>query len=822
MEKKQAFVIGAAIIAVIAFIFWIGSEDYWGQGTKFAFWGGGVSQKPEILFFEETPKEVLIAAKKSFPDYKILREKERHLARFLEDIEVVLAYDVQALPLLRDDPKLRFYPLYREAVVLTANKQQVEEELSGWQDLSVLGHSISMPEREPNQYYVWAAISYGLTGGFQREAVQEYLVDIYQQERLFWENRVAPIQIAFYSDYIYSEKSRKQMRLIFPREGTLSFQVGLLSRRILSEEKIAAIREVYQTLRFLSPTPEADSPAEQARVTAASSHLEEFSVFGEIFTRVTRNVRQHRRYAPINGWEHHTAALILIVLVVLWIGRVNRTVIHPGVQKGLILNGLLIIGWISVGVFKYSFYGSAVYIRALWYSYYLFILLLSPTGLYIAVNINEYDKSVFPIGLKIAGIISGMILLLVLTNDLHQQFFHFLVSDRSLWHKHYSYNWGFYLLTAWIVITQAGAWMYLLRKSWDSPKRKMAVLPILVLILGITYSTLYNLQVPFFREISLALGMSAVALMFWMASLESGLIPSNRGYHELFENSQLDMRIFDLEGKLRFRSLGALTSKQNEPETLTEMEKKSFITEEDSLIWSTGINGGRIVAKENIQELSSLKRELESLTRKLEEENLILSRKEQVESQLIFLKEQNELTEEVNQLVEDKIRQMKELLRELKQHSECREEGLVRLQRLALYCKRRCEMLIKSKQQELCLPSDISRLIDEINRTSSSGYQFFYGLDRGIPFPQAAMVYEICHLFYETAFEQGIATMTARLLKEKEKLCLYFLIEGDRESVWSRLREGLSPEVVLSYKELGDAFSVLLSVGEGAGYGRNL
>ena len=193
---------------------------------------------------------------------------------------------------------------------------------------------------------------------------------------------------------------------------------------------------------------------------------------------------------------------------------------------------------------------------------------------------------------------------------------------------------------------------------------------------------------------------------------------------------------------------------------------------------------------------------------------MILSKKEQVESCLIFMRAQNELTEEVNQLVEDKINKMNFLLQAMKTRPQLREKGLIQLQRLAIYCKRRCELLIKSKQQGLCSAADLSRLIDEINLGTFSECQFFYGLKSGISYPEAAEVYERCHLFYEWALAENISTMTIRLFQEKGELVLYFLIESDQSQQRKSLQEKLNTASGVSYKELGDAFSVLVPIRE--------
>ncbi|RRD94695.1 hypothetical protein EII17_06610 [Clostridiales bacterium COT073_COT-073] len=774
-----------------------------------AFWRKGQENAKEILFFDETPIDIIFAAKSLFPEYKIRKEKERHLAQFLAGSSIILAYDVQAWPFIED---MYFYPLYEDAVIIAVDQKRVSDPIAGWHDLESSSYNISLPEKEPQQRYLWMAISYGLSQQIIKETAKNYLSGIYEQGRLFWNNWTAPIQITFHSTYLDFVRQNRKTKIVYPQEGSLSFRVGLLSHDPLPLKEVEAIRSIYRQMGYITVADmEEVTDLTEQRIQPVINFFKEHTEFGEVTTAVNRDIKKRLKYAPNTGVEHQVVALLIIIVIVLGISYVYKTVIHLGVRRGVIITGFILIGWILTGVFKYSFYGNPDHIRILWYSYYFFLLMLPPTALYIAANIDRWDKVVFPGWLLAAWVFSILLTIMILSNDVHQLAFRFLVSDKNLWHKYYRRNIGYYLVAFWMTVVQAGTWIYLVRKSWDSPKRKMAILPILVLVMGIVYSLMYNLQVSFFRNIPLVLGMSTIVVLFWVALLKSGLIPSNYGYHKLFENGQLEMKILDLEGKLRFQSAIAEFDMQKERDM-----KRPFFIEEDSLIWSTDIRGGTIVTKEDISELSGLKRDLESVTKELEQENKILSEKEQVKSKLILLREQNKLTEEVNWVVEDKIKKMKQQLQQIRNSKENPGKGLMQLQRLAIYCKRRCELLIKSKQHMLCSAQDIARLIDEINSVSAGEYSFFFGLEDGLPFSLAVEAYECYHLFCDLAAEENIDSMTARLLKEEEEVFLYFLAEGSGERLWKKLAQAMTNSEVISYKNMGDAFSIIICLkGEG-------
>lgn len=777
--------------------------------------GNGIfsrESRAEILYFAETPEEILEISRQFFPEYRSKRANEQHLVHFFGSAKAVLAYDVQAMPLLERDANIYFYPLYEDVIGFEADSG-IAQEMTSWESLLASNQPICLGEREPEQRYIWMNIAYALTGRLDKKAAVDFLAKKFQAGELFL-GQPAEINLVFHSHSVKSQEQKRQF--IFPKEGSFAFRLGLLSHVPLPEEAIASLRNAYRSLGYL-PLSEKTDVAAAKRIYLAPDNIEEMQRFGSIQTALIRNILQRRKYAPTNGVEHHAVSLFLIVLISIGISSIYKAVIHAGVGNGIGGIGLTLIGFMMVTVLKYSYDGSVTINRALWYSLYFFILILPPCTLYISANINHWDRRVFPGWLKVAWGISFLLLLMVITNDYHQFAFRFLTEDRALWTTNYKRYWGYYLIAFWVLLTQAGSLGYLAWKSWDSPKRSRAFLPMAVIGLGILYSVMYNLHVPFFHEISLSLAMAGLGILFWGSILFGTLIPCNYGYKELFESSRLQMQILDEENVMQFQS-GSQGRSNGDGEKAASFD----CSDADYLVWSTAIHGGQIVTRENICELNALKKSLENIVRRLEKENQILKQKEQVKSQLVFVKEQNGLTEYVNVIVENKIKKMMDLLKKRRKNPQEEKNDLVQLQRMAFYCKRRCELLIKSKQKELCEISTMCRLIDEVNAVSSQEYSFFYGLEEGVSFKMATEIYECYHLFCELAMEEKIISMTSRLLKEAEDdgIYLYFLAEGNGEQLWKRVALNLTSSEVISYKNLGDAFSLVIHLKEGEIYDR--
>lgn len=795
MRKKTLQNVGFILFELVLVIFlgftWI-NQEFWLKGLA----NGFVAEEETKLFvMEETPQEIIYQLSQYFPQYEIIKSRNRNLSKFLDGKNKAILFDIQALPFVESSAQMYYYPLYRDFVVLSVENDSKGEPIDGWGAVRRSQAEVSMTAQEPIQRLIWQSMSFCLQGKISQDAPANYLADLYERERLFWDNWASPIQVLLHSSYLYQLSINPHRKLVIPAEGSIAYRVGLLSKEPVSEEIIESLAKTFEKEGYYSAKGELPALLQSKNIVDSGVYYEELLNYGEIQKQVSRTILKHMRFAPDRNKEHHIIAILLVIFIVFGINHINKTVIYLGVRRGLSYTGFLLIGWITVVIFKYSFYGDAFYIRLLWYSYYIFILMLPVTGLYIVANINQHDKIRYPKWLVGLAGVSLLMVFLVLSNDSHQWVFRFMTTEKSLWHLYYKREWGYYMVVIWLVACQVAGWIYLLRKSWDAPKRKSILLPIMAIIIGMIYSTMYNLNVSPFREISLVFGITTVVILYWGSILRSSLIQSNSGYHELFENSPISMQIFDQEGKLRYQSTMA-----------KEMENK----EGEYVIHSTKISGGTIVTGESIRELLELKHNLEGVTKELLEENEILLKKEQVSSKLIYLKETNQLTDEVNAVVEDKIYKMKELLEAAKQDEKNREAYMLQIKRLALYCKRRCELLIRSKQDRSLQDFDMDRLLKEINTLVGTDFSYFNTLKRDVPFALALEIYECYHLFCEIAIEEKVVAMTSRLLLENNEIYLHFMVEERGKAILEKLQDRWSGDGSVSYKNLGDAFSMMV------------
>lgn len=119
----------------------------------------------EIILLKDTPNSIIRTLEEVFPGYTIRLVEERTLAYFLSKGRITMAYDVQALPLIKSSKdKFYFYPIYNDKVVILQDFQQIKKAIMSWEDLKSIDHKLSLPSDKLELQYICSAISYESIG----------------------------------------------------------------------------------------------------------------------------------------------------------------------------------------------------------------------------------------------------------------------------------------------------------------------------------------------------------------------------------------------------------------------------------------------------------------------------------------------------------------------------------------------------------------------------------------------------------------------------------------------------------------------------------
>ncbi|MBQ9545476.1 MAG: hypothetical protein IJV00_10165, partial [Clostridia bacterium] len=282
---------------------------------------------------------------------------------------------------------------------------------------------------------------------------------------------------------------------------------------------------------------------------------------------------------------------------------------------------------------KYSvFAGVGVLARHTWYLYYIPMLLLPLFFFYVSLLISPDGEPRIPKKWLWTAVFTAVLILLVLTNDLHQLVFRFRPGFEN-WDHDYSYGWTFYIITAWQYVLYIAAVVVLGFKSRVGSSRKTAWLTAIPFLIGIAMSViLMTGRMPKINGSNLIEFPETLILMVagvLECCINSGLIPTNNGYGKLFRTFSLCAQITDSEGSPVYvsRSASPLSAEQFAAPDGTRISGHKVLHKME-------VPGGFGFWQDDMTELDRLNEELSQAKERLTQETgLIRLRNENKEKQ---------------------------------------------------------------------------------------------------------------------------------------------------------------------------------------------
>ena len=329
---------------------------------------------------------------------------------------------------------------------------------------------------------------------------------------------------------------------------------------------------------------------------------------------------------PLDWACAFSRSCIYIVLFAAWGISVRGRVIQPQVRRCLTAAAALMVFWVTARTLRYQFARASWVLRHLWYLYYLPMLFIPLLAVFVALSMDQPESFRLPKRTTLLYIPTTVLLLLVLTNDLHQLAFVF-PADAVVWANEYRHGIVYFLAVGWQVLCALTALVTMVRKCRIPGSRKVLLLPLVPVLLAVIYGVLDVLRLPWLKVI--AGDITVVLCLLITATLESciqcGLIPSNTHYRELFDASTVGAQIID-DG---YRPWLAPQTARSVPEAvLRRTEEGPVLLPGGVRLCAAAIRGGHIFWQENVAELldvlkkqNDTREELAEYSTLLEEEN---------------------------------------------------------------------------------------------------------------------------------------------------------------------------------------------------------
>ena len=356
-------------------------------------------------------------------------------------------------------------------------------------------------------------------------------------------------------------------------------------------------------------------------------------------------LRQIEADAMLNWFCLMLRSSIYIGLFIAWGVYIHRRIIQPQVRRYLTAISVLMVFWVTIRTIRYSLNECVWLMRYLWYLYYLPMLFIPFLAVFVAMSLGKEESFRLPTWKALLYIPTAALLLLVLTNDLHQLVFVF-PADSVVWMNDYRYAIGYFLTIGWMMLCAVTALVTMMIKCRVPHSRKVLILPFIPVILAVIYCALWVLRVLGIFQLEwlkvIAGNMTVVFCLLFAAVLESciqcGLIQSNTGYDELFMVSRLGTQIADEKNTVCLASLNArkLTDEQR-----THAETQPVPVDKSMLIRSQPIGFGHVIWQEDVTELTEAIEQIEENCRDLAEHNRIRRKNLETRKKVLALQEKN-------------------------------------------------------------------------------------------------------------------------------------------------------------------------------------
>lgn len=432
-----------------------------------------------------------------------------------------------------------------------------------------------------------------------------------------------------------------------------------------------------------------------------------------IFTAMV--LRQIARWAdaPLDWFCGMIRSAIYIELFIAWGVSLHRRIIQPQVRRYLTSISVLVVFWMTVRTIRYSLDECIWLMRYLWYLYYLPMLLIPLLAVFVALSLGKPDNFRLSKWTGLLYIPTAALLLLVLTNDLHQFVFVF-PEDAIVWVNDYSCALGYFLAVGWVVSCTITALVVMLIKCRIPHSRTVLMLPFAPAVVALIYGVLYYFRVPWLKfltgDMTVVFCLLIVAIL--ECCIECGLIQSNTGYEELFMVSRLGAQITNQENAVCLASANAraLTEEQRiSTKTQTVSADKSMIVK------SQPIGFGHVLWQENVAELTEAIEQIEENCRDLAEHNRIRQENLKTRKKILALQEKNRVSDLLHRETAGQIDLIDRMLAQYDTETDDRKRSrlLGGAAVVGAYIKRYGNLLLIGERTETADIRDLARCFDE-------------------------------------------------------------------------------------------------------------
>jgi hypothetical protein len=421
--------------------------------------------------------------------------------------------------------------------------------------------------------------------------------------------------------------------------------------------------------------------------------------FGFLLLGGVANLLTRTRISIVDTFMFSLNFMLYIGMLLFWMQSVRSRLLPTRARSYIVASVLLMIVYLLVRVLRFRILTGITVRRFVDYAYNIPMVLVPTLFLMTCIRISRGERAEERGRERLLLIPACALLLLIMSNDLHQLFYRRLIPLAEFHGIVGTYTYGplFYFMYVWMVLTLLAGFAILIRNAWRRNLRGLLWFGGVVLLWAAM--SLLNLLV--FTRLDLVRMYHApeihvfAILGFFEVCIRNRLIPYNENYTGFFTNLGLPVRITDADFAMVYETNLPIRAPEAQ---LAAAAAAPVYLNEDTRLSGMELRPGYAFWTEDESELHREGRRLAEANEILSEENDLIAVENELKEKKAHLDAQNQVYDRIAAALYPKQQRIEELLKSTPPESEGFPAALARCCVLNAYCKRKSNLLLLSEE----------------------------------------------------------------------------------------------------------------------------
>ncbi|MBQ9824121.1 MAG: hypothetical protein IJM63_06450 [Solobacterium sp.] len=385
-------------------------------------------------------------------------------------------------------------------------------------------------------------------------------------------------------------------------------------------------------------------------------------------------------------------------LLIFWMQSVRSRLLPTGARSCILASALLMIFYLLVRLLRWRILTGVVFRRYADYAFNIPMVLVPTLFLMTCIRISRGEENEGKGRDQLLLVTACAMVLMIMSNDLHQLFYHRLIPLEEFHGVIGTYTYGplFYLMYAWMAVIMITGFVILIKKTYRQNVRGL----IWFAVVGFIWVGLSLLNRLVFTPLELVRMYHAPEIqVFGMLGafevcIRNRLIPYNENYTGFFSNLGLPVRITDEAFRTVYETNIPVKTEDAE---LFSAAKHPVYLDEDTRLLGMKLHPGYVFWTEDEHELHEVSRRLASANELLSEENDLIAVENELKERKAHLEAQDQVYDRIASALYPKQKRIEALLESTPPESDGFPAVLAECCVLNAYCKRKSNLLLLSE-----------------------------------------------------------------------------------------------------------------------------